>query len=112
MTESADEMEMQQNAMRDAKNMHVELLRNLNAEVVNRPAFGKELSAEERLIGHLAWRGEPSSQRQSWKEIVDRFKVPEGKVPRRWVDYWVLTEKEISASSRKAGKELGDVPLQ
>ena len=109
MTESADEMEMQQNAMRDAKNMHVELLRNLNAEVVNRPAFGKELTAEERLIGHMAWRGEPASQKQSWKEIVDRFKVPEGKVPRRWVDYWVLTEKEISANEVRAGKELGNV---
>ena len=112
MTETADEMEMQQNAMRDAKNMHVELWRNLNAEGVNRPAFGKELSAEERLIGHMAWRGEPASQRTSWKEIVDRFKVPEGTVPRRWVDYWALTEKEIGAASRKAGKEARSGPLQ
>ena len=109
MTETSDEMEMQQNAMRDAKNMHVELTRNLNAEVVNRPAFGKELSREDRLTHHMAWRAEPASQKQSWKEVVDRFKVPEGAIPRRWVDYWALTEKEIGEASRKAGKEQGNV---
>ena len=107
MTEAADEMEMQQNAMRAAKNMHVELTRNLNAEVVNRPAFGKELSREDRLTYHMAWKAEHGSQTQSWKEVVDRFKVPEGAVPVRWVDYWKLVEKEIGEASRKAGKELG-----
>ena len=108
MTEAADEMEMQQNAMRDAKNMHVELTRNLNAEVVNRPAFGKELSKEERLIYHRSWRAEPASQRNSWKEVVDRFDVPEGAVPRRWKDYYLLVEKEIGEARRK---ELGDGSL-
>ena len=111
MTEAADEMEMQQNAMRDAKNMHVELLRNLNAEVVNRPAFAKELTTEEALNYDMAWRAERSSQKQSWKEVVDRFDVPEGQVPIRWKDYWILSGKRIDAASRKAGKELGNGSL-
>ena len=106
MAERDDLMDIGMRAAQDAKRAAVDMVRFGKAEVVNRPAFGRNLKRHERITQHLAFVSTPGSMELSWDELETQHKVPKGSIPRRWLDYGVLVKRELDEEERNAGKEL------
>ena len=105
MAERDDLMEIGMGAMQDSKDMSLDMVRFMKAEVVNRPAFGRNLKRHERITEHLNYLT-PGVPERSWDEVEARYKVAKGMIPRRWLDYGVLIKRELDEEERKAKKEL------
>ena len=106
MAERDDLMNIGMEAMQDAKNAAVDMVRFNKAEVVNRPAFGRDLKHHERITQHLSFVNTPGTMELSWDELETRYKVPQGSIPRRWLDYGVFAKRELDQEEAKAKKEL------
>lgn len=102
MPERDDLMEIGMNAMRDAKDTAVSMVREARASVVNAPAFGRKLKRHERITEHLSFLNNPGSMSLKWDELETRFKIPEGTIPRRWLEYGRLVKQELDQEESKA----------
>jgi len=104
MAERDDLMQIGMNAMKEAKDVAVQMVREGKSEVVNAPAFGKELKRPERINQHMLYLTTAGTMALSWDELETRFKVQEGKIPRRWLEYGKLVKRELDEEERKAEK--------
>ena len=97
MVNEPDLMAMGQQAMEEARDSAVEAGRSIKAQLVNRPAFGRKLSRQERLAQHQAFVSNPVLVDARFDELSARFNLPEDKpIPRRLVDYLLLAHKELT----------------
>ena len=106
MAERDDLMKIGMSAMQEAKDVAVQMVRDGKSQVVNAPAFGKELKRDERITEHLTFINNPGTMELSWDELETRFKVEEGKIPRRWLEYGKLVKRELDEEEGRAKKEL------
>ena len=96
MPDNQDLMQIGQDALDEAKGLAVEQIRTMKAEVVNRPAFARELSREERLTSHRRFLSDAQLMDDTYSELAARFKLPPDKpIPRRLLDYGLLIMKEL-----------------
>ncbi len=97
MASEPDLMAMGQEAMEEARDSAVEAGRSIKAQLVNRPAFGRKLSRQERLDRHRAFVSDPIQIEARLDELSARFNLPEDKpIPRRLVDYLLLAQREMT----------------
>ena len=101
VNEPPDLMAMGQEAMEDARDGAVEAARSIRAQLVNRPAFGRKLSRQERLDRHRSFVSDEFQIDARYDELTARFKLPEDKpIPRRLVDYLLLAQKELTKEAK------------
>ncbi len=98
-------MEIGLNAMKDAKDTALDMVRFSKAEIVNRPAFGRDLQRHERITEHLNFLSVPGVMEMRWDELEAQFKNEPGTIPRRWLEYGRLVKRELDEEERKAKKE-------
>ena len=99
MTDKHDPIEMVGDAMKDArKNFMEKFLRPMRAEFVNRPLLGERVSKDDRRARFLQLRNDPVLLASERDFLAERYKVPEGMISRRLVDY-------LAAGEREFGKE-------
>ncbi len=98
-----DLMAMGQEAMEEARDIAVQQVREMKANVVNRPAFGRRKTRQERLTEHRAFLADPLAPAAKYDELAARFQPPPEKpVPRRLVDYALLAARELGEEERDA----------
>jgi len=102
MAERDDLMQIGMDAMKDAKDTAVSMVREARASIVNAPAFGRELKRHERINEHLSFLNNAGSMSLKWDELETRFKIPEGTIPRRWLEYGRLVKQELDQEEAKA----------
>lgn len=105
MAERDDLMQIGMDALQDAKDAAVGMVREAKMQVVNAPAFGRELSKDERLQEHIHFITNPGSMSLKWDELETRYKVPEGHIPRRWLEYGKFVKRELDAFERDAERK-------
>lgn len=84
-----DMIESAHEAFGEFRDRYVETQRAIKADMVNRPLdpAARKLKGQERVAHDLAFVGDPVQVTSSFDELSDRFKVPEGKIPRRLGEY-------------------------
>lgn len=107
MAERDDLMEIGMNAMKDAKDVTLDIVRASKAEIVNRPAFGRDLQRHERITEHLNFLNVPGVMEGKWDELETQFKNAPGTIPRRWLEYGRLVKRELDQEEKKAGTDAG-----
>lgn len=96
MTENNDPIEMMGDAMKDVRRDFMEkFIRPMRAEVVNRPLLGVKVPKEQRRADFHRLRDDPASLSSQYDFLVERYKVPQGMIPRRLVDYLAAGQKEF-----------------
>ncbi len=110
--DNTDLMELGMNAMKDAKNIHVQMIREIKAQAINQPAFAKEIKADARVDMHRIFFSEPGSIRLKNDETLLKFPPPKEKpVSRRMFEYAKLGQREMTSRMEPTLGEP-DVPLQ
>ena len=102
MVNEPDLMAMGQQAMEEARDSAVEAGRSIKAQLVNRPAFGRKLSRQERLAQHRAFVSNPVLVEARFDELSARFNLEKSMIPRRLVDYLLLAHKELTEEAEDA----------
>lgn len=103
MPEQQDLMLLGQEAMEEARDRALEQVREMKASVVNRPAFAKEKTRQERLISHRDFVRNPPLMALEWDVLASRHPPPKpGMVPKRWAEYGVLAAKELAQEEKEA----------
>ena len=105
MPERDDLMQIGMDAAQDAKDAVVESVRFGKAHIVNAPAFGRKLQRHERITEHLSFLNNTASMSLKWDELEARFKIEQGTIPRRWLEYGRLVKQELDQEEAKAKKE-------
>ncbi len=103
MTSEPDLMAMGQQATEDARDSAVEAARSIKSQLVNRPAFGRQLTRQERLERHRAFVTDPVQIDARYDQLTAQFNLPEDKpIPRRLVDYLLLAQRELTKEAEDA----------
>ena len=91
-----DPIEMLGEAMKDVRKDFMEkFIRPMRAEVVSRPLFGEKVSKDDRRRRFRQLRNDPAELQSEIDFLVERYKVPQGMVPRALVEYLKAGEKEF-----------------
>jgi len=97
MMPEQDLMAMMRGAFEEARDEVVDVVRWGRASIVQGPAVGRKLTAQQRRERYRAWRASPDLQAASFDELSARFELPPEKpIPRRLVDYARLGEREAN----------------
>lgn len=103
MTNEPDLMQLGQDAMDEARELAVEQVREMKATVVNRPAFGRKKTRQERLDAHRGFLQNPLAAAAQYDELAARFQLPEDKpVPRRLITYALFAARELGEEDEDA----------
>ena len=101
MPERDDLMQIGMDAMQDAKDAAVSMVREARASVVNAPAFGRSLKRHERITQHLSFLNNRATMELKWDELESQFENEKGTIPRRWLDYGRLIKQELDQEEAK-----------
>ena len=84
-----DMIEMAHEAYGGFRDRYVETQRAIKSDMVNRPLdpAARQLKGQERAAHDLQFVSDPVQVMSSFDELAARFKVPEGKIPRRLAEY-------------------------
>jgi hypothetical protein len=96
-------MQIGQDAMDEARKQSVELVREMKATVVNRPAVGHRKARQKRLGEHRAFLGNPLAPLARYDELAARFQPPPDKpVPRRLIREALFAARELGEEDEDA----------
>ena len=93
-----------QKATREAGDISLETVRQIKAQTINRPAWAETLTKQQRLERHRYFLSTPLAMEEEYDAAAQRFNVPQGSVPRRWLEYGVLAHKELQAAEKEQGQ--------
>ena len=83
MTDKHDPIEMRGDAREDARKGFMEkFIRPMRAEVVSQPLLGEKVSKDDRRRRFRQLRNDPAELQSQIDFLVERYKVPQGMVPR------------------------------
>ena len=84
-----DMIESAHEAFGEFRDRYVETQRAIKSDMVNRPLdpAARQLKGQERAAHDLQFVADPVQVMSSFDELAVRFKVPEGKIPRRLAEY-------------------------